>query len=86
MHGLQRVTFRRSIIAAAYVEIKLTGVSSRSLAPSAILALAMRTRELQNQILKCYAHMHEKVVETYQWARCNFNTKPISYQTSTNKK
>ena len=37
-----------------------------SLAPSAFIASAVGTHDLQNQILQCFAKMPDKVVESYQ--------------------
>ena len=48
-----------------------------SLAPSAFIASAVGTRDLQNQILQCFAQMPDKVVESCQQAWSDINAKPI---------
>ena len=64
----------------ASLPVKSGGLGVRrvaSLAPSAFLASAVSTRDLQDQILQCYAQMPDKAVEACQQVWCDINAKPI---------
>ena len=48
-----------------------------SQASSALIVSAAGTRDIQNQILLCFAQMPDKVVESYQHPGCEINAKLV---------